>query len=178
MIYLIHKIRKLSPHRLPFETKETSPTKSSGGRCKSVIKLMSFSVIVAAAAFAFHEFDGMTKVNELMDTIATMMATYGVEEKLMFCDVGSLDIADIQYDGACVPCPDNASFCTKGMAVCSKNYVLRDRKCVLDGVLFKFAYDIRDQANRILAERRGAVECGEMELAATILLRTRSSWDQ
>lgn len=33
----------------------------------------------------------------------------------------------------------------------------------MDGVLFRYAYDIRDQANKILAERRGAVECGELE---------------
>lgn len=159
--------RKLSPHQLPFEKKETAPTKSSGGRCKSMIKVMSLSVIVAAAAFAFHEFDGMTKTNDLLDRMLELIdsiSTIGVEEKIMFCDIGSLEIFDIPYDGECIPCPDKASFCSKGMAVCSKNYVLRDNKCVLDGVLFKFAYDIRDQANRILAERRGAVECGELEL--------------
>lgn len=158
--------RKLSPHRLPFENTESAPSSGSPskcGRCGGVIKLFVLSAIMAAAAWAFHEFDGLSAVNEMVESVNTLIASYGQEDKLMFCDANSVDIEHVQYDGTCIRCPDNAAFCSKGVAVCAKNYVLRDSKCVLDGVLFKFAYDIRDQANRILAERRGAVECGELE---------------
>jgi len=162
--------KKLSPHRLPFEDKVPAPSKPTGGsRICSMIKLVVLSAIVAGGAYAFHEFDGLTRTTEVLDAMVTVIGSYGAEQKIMFCDVGSLDIAgndgaSMPYDGECVPCPDNAAFCSKGVAVCNKNYVLRDgRKCVLDGVLIQFGYDIRDQANRILAERRGAVECGELE---------------
>jgi len=162
--------KKLSPHRLPYEAQETAASKPSGGsRVCSVIKLVLVSAIMAGLAFAFHEFDGLTRTTEVLDAMVTMIGSYGAEQKIMFCDAGSLDIAGndggpMSYDGECVACPDNAAFCSKGVAVCTKNYVLRDgRKCVLDGVLIQFGYDIRDQANRILAERRGAVECGELE---------------
>jgi len=164
----------------PVPAATTEPKK--GGRCGSVLKLVAVSSIMAAVAFAVHcvvAMDGahggrgMAAVHDAVSALNALvgeLADYASSGRdPLFCDAESVRIAGLpHFDGECTVCPENAVSCADGVAQCAANHVLRASKCVMDGVLIQFAYDIRDQAARLLAERKGRIECGEMEGAPTM----------
>ena len=151
--------KNLSPMKLPFEVKPKA-TKSSS-KCKMFGTLFSMMFVTPSVIAFFVAFDGMDKVYQCLDDLNEFIESFGAEEKIAFCDSGSTSIGD--SDAECRPCPDLAIVCRNGGARCKTNYVLQDDKCVLDGVIVKFAYDLGKQVTHLLSVRRGKFECNELE---------------
>jgi len=51
------------------------------------------------------------------------------------------------------------------------NYIFRAGRCVMDNRKIKYAYAMHSQISKILSERRGQFECGEMETAEDFGMR-------
>jgi len=118
-------------------------------------------VLIAMSATLFTLFDGMNKMNVWLDELNEFINNYGAEEKILFCDSGKTSI-ESSDDMVCRQCPEHAIVCRNGKVQCKTNYILQDNKCILDGVVVKFAYDLNKQVHQILSQRRGKYECGEM----------------
>jgi len=146
----------LSPMKLPYQQKVVKPSK-----CKMFGTLLSMLFVIASVAAFFVVFDGMDKVHQGLNELNDFIEAYGVEEKIPFCDSNSNSIGDSEAE--CLPCPEHAIVCRNGGARCKTNYVLQDDKCILDGVIVKFAYDLGKQVKHLLSVRRGKYECNEME---------------
>eukprot|EP00484_Ammonia_sp_Unknown_P002263 CAMPEP_0197072068 /NCGR_PEP_ID=MMETSP1384-20130603/209910_1 /TAXON_ID=29189 /ORGANISM="Ammonia sp." /LENGTH=1032 /DNA_ID=CAMNT_0042510881 /DNA_START=178 /DNA_END=3276 /DNA_ORIENTATION=- len=131
-----------------------------------VLKWLFPAVLIATMAWIFLELDGMSRMNQIANEITDFIDNLGAEKPTLFCDTRSTHIAamdgNAQYE--CEPCPKHAVRCSHGRVVCQTNYILRDNKCILDGVLVKFAFEIKSQAVKILSERRGKYECGEIDV--------------
>jgi len=151
--------KNLSPMKLPYQQQQTKVVQSS--KCKMFGTLLSMLFVIASVVAFFVVFDGMDKVYEGLNELNDFIEAYGVEEKIPFCDSNSNSIGDSEVE--CLSCPEYAIVCRNGGARCKTNYVLQDDKCVLDGVIVKFAYDLGKQVKHLLSERRGKYECNEME---------------
>jgi len=132
----------------------------SNGMGKIFGKFTLFALFIALISCFFILFDGMIdiNINNIMNNF-----NFGQEEERLFCDKNKEIITGLSLasDFICYPCPKYASICTKGRVECMTNYILQDNKCILDGIIVKFAFDIKNQIGNILSLRRGKTECNE-----------------
>lgn len=150
-----------SKHNVNNSMKETK-TKTNGMR-KIFGKFTLFTLIVALISYVFILFDGVIYINNMIDRITEIINNFNIEEETLFCDKNKEIISGLALpsDFKCYPCPQYASICRMGRVKCMTNYILQDNKCIVDGVIVKLAFDIRDQLVKILSLRRGESECGE-----------------
>jgi len=136
----------------------------SNGMGKIFAKFTFFALIIAAISCFFILFDGMTHINDIMDEVTEFINNFNAEEETLFCDTNKATIAGLPLpnDFICHSCPKHASFCQNGRVQCKTNYILQDDKCILDGITVKFAFEIKNQVVKILSQRRGQSECGEI----------------
>eukprot|EP00485_Elphidium_margaritaceum_P017980 CAMPEP_0202732690 /NCGR_PEP_ID=MMETSP1385-20130828/187778_1 /ASSEMBLY_ACC=CAM_ASM_000861 /TAXON_ID=933848 /ORGANISM="Elphidium margaritaceum" /LENGTH=1303 /DNA_ID=CAMNT_0049399013 /DNA_START=174 /DNA_END=4088 /DNA_ORIENTATION=- len=138
--------------------------RNNSSTLRALLKWLFMAILVAIAAWSFVAFDAASTLSTAFDRVQDYISELMAEEQTFFCDSDSNVIAKFESEPhhhrhhrtyECVACPKHALLCQNGRAQCETNYILRDQKCILDGITVKFAFEIKNQAVKFLAQRRG-----------------------